>query len=377
MHIDAFTRSLGRTFGSVDLLTIAAPELERPTETAPPLRSFARDDGVTHWPIHVVGRDMIARASHFRASLWRWWKSQPLADVAHVRSIFEGYPIARAKPQLTKKLVYEVNGLPSIELKYHFPRVAEDQELLTKLRAQESACFEAADMLVTPSPVTAAHLVERGVARDRIRVVPNGVDTEVFTYRAPTSWEDRPCRWIYTGTMTAWQGLDVAIEALRLYRRDFEATLTIVGPAKKKRRRQITDYCRDVGLGDAVTLLEPLSQPELAALYHQHDVAVVPLIPNDRNLTQGCCPLKLIEAMAVGVPVIASDLPVVTDLAEPDRHVLAVRPGSAKAIKDGVLRLKADPTLGPRIADAARQHVEAKRTWRHAEEALVDLYRGL
>ena len=106
-------------------------------------------------------------------------------------------------------------------------------------------------------------------------------------------------------------------------------------------------------------------------------MALVPLPANDRNVVQGCCPLKLLEAMAAGVPVVASDLPVVRALADPEQHALLVRPGSAKAIKDGILRLAADPHLGRRIAQAARRRIERELTWRHAEERLIASYRRL
>jgi glycosyltransferase involved in cell wall biosynthesis len=126
-----------------------------------------------------------------------------------------------------------------------------------------------------------------------------------------------------------------------------------------------------------VRLLDPLSQHELAALYHEHDVAVVPLLRNDRNVVQGCCPLKVLEAMACGTTVIASDLPVVRAMAEDDREALLVRPGSGKAIKDAVLRLVANPELGRRLSAAARARVEECLTWEIAGRRLVHAYADL
>ena len=49
-------------------------------------------------------------------------------DVVHVRSIYEGYPLAKRKKDVCDFFVHEVNGLPSIELKYHYPEVDEDDE---------------------------------------------------------------------------------------------------------------------------------------------------------------------------------------------------------------------------------------------------------
>jgi glycosyltransferase involved in cell wall biosynthesis len=372
IHIDAFTRALAAAYGRVDLLTIAPFDPAAGPNAIPgPTQPRERACGVVHWSFDIRGKNLIARVEHFRAQLWRWWREHGPFDVAHFRSIFEGYPIAKERRTLARRVVYEVNGLPSIELKYHYPDVADDHELLGKLRAQEQTCIAAADLLVTPSAVTAEHLVARGAPESRIEVVPNGVDLDCFTFRARRG---APKRWLYTGTMTAWQGVFAAIEALRLHRRDDDARLTLVGPVRKSVRRKIEATCAAYGLTDHVDLLEPVDQPELAALHHEHDVALVPLLPNDRNLEQGCCPLKLIEAMACGTPVIASDLPVVTQLAEPDKEALIVRPGSPKAIKDGVLRLQEDAELGPRLAANARRRVEQHYTWPKAGAQLVAAY---
>ncbi|MFP2900091.1 glycosyltransferase family 4 protein [Corallococcus sp. 4LFB] len=301
VHIRAFVEALGAAFGTVDLVAIG---------DAPGAPPPALGPHVAYHPLGARGKDLVAQALTFRSHLGAWWRGRPRAKVVHVRSIFEGYPIARRKAALTDALVYEVNGLPSIELKYHHPDVADDAELMRKLLAQEEACLHAADLLVTPSAVTAEHLVSRGADPKRLRVIPNGVDLDVFRYAPPRPPEaGRPLRMLYSGTMTAWQGVHHAIEACRLLRRDLPVTLTLVGPLRKHARRALLDRCGDLVLQGAVEILEPLPQEELARLHHACDVVLVPLPVNDRNCVQGCCPLKLLEAMATGTPVIVSDLP--------------------------------------------------------------------
>jgi len=185
VHIAAFVRALGAAFAPVELATIAGQVpggaavsalqsgavAERPPHwrDEPETRPFC--PGVTHVPIHVHGRHMIERALSFRAQLLARWGQRRVA-VAHVRSIYEGYPLARAKGRLLDALVYEVNGLPSIELKYHYPGVADDRELLTKLRHQERVLLDAADLVITPSAVTAEYLQRQGCEPGRIRVIP-------------------------------------------------------------------------------------------------------------------------------------------------------------------------------------------------------------
>jgi glycosyltransferase involved in cell wall biosynthesis len=362
VHIAEFARALGRAFGPVDLLTVASDEGEP-----------AVPDGVIHHPLPARGVNLVGRANDFRRNVARWWNRRKVT-ILHFRSIFEGYPLALHKQHVCDKLVFEVNGLPSIELKYHYPGVAGDRELLGKLIAQEDTCLQAADLVVTVSETNARYLVSRGVAVERIRVIPNGVDLCVFRYSPPNLEAVNPLRMLYSGTMAAWQGVYQAIEALALLRRDAPATLTLVGPMTPRRRTEIEDYCRELDVNDHVAIVGSGDQAMVARAHREHHLALAPLLRNDRNLVQGCCPLKVLEAMASGTPLVASDMPVVAALARHECEALLVRPGSAKAIKDAVLRLLSEPALGRHLGEAARRRVEAEFTWEIAGQRLVEAY---
>ena len=398
-HIDAFASALGERFGCVDLLTVPAESMAEidgpiphfvpnvPQQLADSTRHWGAV-GVNHFPISADGTNLFERVLSFRQHCWHWWRQrlmQPSVEmpIVHFRSIFEGYPIARHKDQFCRKLVYEVNGLPSIELKYRYPGVADDKELIRKLRYQEDVCLAASDIVLTVSQVNAEHLVSRGLKEDQIRVIPNGVDTDLFAYRAADSNRTReiaagsPVKMLYCGTMSSWQGVGIAIDALALYRRDFPATLTLVGLANPRQRRDLMQLAWELGVSDHVMMLDPVPKPELVILHHEADVVVAPLTRNDRNLVQGCCPLKVIEAMSCGTPLVASDLPVVRELAGDDVEALLVRPGSGKAIKDAMLRLRMEPGLGCRLSRSARMRAERDFTWRKAQQSLIQSYEEL
>lgn len=367
IHIAAFTQALAQWRGPVQFVSVSpTPEIGPTVERWP---------GVIHTSLPVYGKTLIDRVITFRQQLKQWLVGQQF-DVIHVRSMYEGFPIAQQKSKYCQTLILEVNGLPSIELKYRYPRVADDRELMHKLMAQEEICLEQADRVITVSQVTRDYLIQRGVSPTKIQVIANGVNLELFPYQFP-QLDPESLRLLYFGTLSAWQGVDLAIEALGLYDRDFPATLTIVGPAKSKQVRSLTKLATKLGVDKYLHILEPLSQPDLCQQMHVADVILAPLKPNDRNCIQGCCPLKVLEGMASGTPVITSDLPVVQELGISDTHFLAVRPGSAKAIKDGLLRFRADPELGLRLSRAARSQIENHYTWHHATQNLIACYQQL
>ena len=174
--------------------------------------------------------------------------------------------------------------------------------------------------------------------------------------------------------MSTWQGVGVAIEALRLYRRDLPACLTVVGHSRPRQKKSLQNFAFDQGVGPHVRFLDPVEKPELAKLHHHADVILAPLTSNDRNLVQGCCPLKVLEAMASGTPLVASDLPVVRELADNDVDAILVRPGSAKALKDGLLKLTKESGLALRLSESARQKVMSEFSWKKAQQTLLSAY---
>jgi glycosyltransferase involved in cell wall biosynthesis len=99
----------------------------------------------------------------------------------------------------------------------------------------------------------------------------------------------------------------------------------------------------------------------------------VPLTSADRNVVQGCCPLKLLEALSAGCPVIASDLPVVRELAANGEHLLTVPPDDPAALALALWNVARDPGAAICRARAGRRRVEAL-SWRSSTDRLLAVY---
>lgn len=381
IHIAAFSIALAAAFDDIELVTVS------PTATS--INSYEIYPQVIQTTLPAIGDTLITRILYFRRLLMAWLQRRRF-EVIQIRSIYEGFAIACNKQRYCDRLIFEVNGLPSIELKYRYPAVAEDRELLHKLHSQEQICLEAADLIVTPSSVTGEYLQSRGITANKIRVIPNGVDLNIFTSGLNTkNFQNHACdlnillnsqqmlQIIYFGTLSPWQGVNLAVESLALINREFPAYLTVIGQARDYQIKTIKQLALKLGVGDKLNILPPMPQTQLVEHIHASDVILAPLTPNDRNLVQGCCPLKILEGMATGIPIIASDLPVVRELGEDGVHFLLVKSGSAKSIKDAVLCLHNDRELGTRLALNARQRIEEYYTWQMAGDALTKAYAEL
>src|SRR4051812_20697128 len=106
-HIQAFVRALANRFGSVDLVTVGSGSVETDV--------IERWPGVFHYELPAMGKSLIDRVLCFQLFLSRWLETWSF-QVIHFRSSFEGMPILKLRGN--SRLIFEVNGLPSIELKY-------------------------------------------------------------------------------------------------------------------------------------------------------------------------------------------------------------------------------------------------------------------
>ncbi|MBX9686457.1 MAG: glycosyltransferase family 4 protein [Candidatus Obscuribacterales bacterium] len=371
VHIEQFANILSGYYQDFSLLTVAEAGLDIPAcgYLERELRA-----GFSQILIPAPGKNLLDRVLNFRRFLENWCSDKHF-DLAHFRSPFEGLPLARLKSERFGRLIFEVNGLPSVELKYRYPQIADDIVLLEKLLAQEKVCFEAADLLITPSPVTAVYLQDRGVEKSRIRVIPNSIDLDLFSYfEAQESLAEKDIQLIYFGTLSAWQGVEQAIAATALLSKTRSCRLKILGAAKAQQLQALVNYARKLAVLDFVEFLPPCSQKDLLKHIHASDFVLAPLSANDRNLSQGCCPFKVLEGMASGTPVLASDLPVVQALQGEEECIKLTKPGSAGAIHDALQELIAFPEKRLALSRQARRRVEQNYNLKQSALLLIDAY---
>jgi glycosyltransferase involved in cell wall biosynthesis len=371
-HITYFVRGLTAAGHAVDLLTVSDGVL-------PPADDYA---GAHHrrLPTGESGH-FLARAQAFEAGVAAHLAQAAPYDVAHYRSVWGGLAAARARGRAVGRTLFEVNGLPSIELKYHYPGLRQPDEaaaaLLSKIREQERGLLALSDHVICPSGVTRAYLLSLGVPRGRVTIIPNGVSPAEF-YATPLPAPDgRPPVILYIGTLADWQGLDLLLAALPQVLAQRPVRLRIVGRGRGRQRKDLLKRIRKLGLEAAVSVEPAVPHHAVPALLAQADLCAAPLAVNDRNLTQGCCPIKVIECLAAGRPLVATNLPVVRELAREDVDAALFAPNDASDLARQILRVLADRPLAERLAASGAEHARTAFTWHAAQKKLLRVYEQL
>ncbi|MER6948774.1 glycosyltransferase family 4 protein [Nonomuraea sp. NPDC000554] len=307
-----------------------------------------------------------------RAEAYSHWVARHLAphlgtlELVHVRDPWSALPVLGHR----HKVVYEVNGLPSIELPHTWPHAA--PATLAKLRDLEAHCLAGADAVVVPSRVIADCVRRYGIGQDKIHLVPNAADPVVHLCdSAPENVRAGVGRYVvYVGALQRWQGVDVLLRAFaRLADLDW-LRLVICSSVPERRARPLRRLAERLGVAERVEWRFTLPHHEVAGWLAGAEVSVAPLTACPRNLEQGCAPLKILESMAAGTPVVASDLPVVREILGDDGRLVAPdRPAElARAIR-----------ILLEYAEAAEAMAERARTrvpsWSESRARLAAVYR--
>lgn len=324
----------------------------------------------------------LSRALVFgNAALDHVRSSEPY-QVMHYRSLWSGFALAQNKKRFGYKTLFEVNGLPSVELKYHYPGLhaesgmTEVTSLMQKIREQELATLALSDAVVCPSEVTRAYLISLGVPQRLITVIPNGVPGDFLP--TPLLPQDGHVPTIlYHGTLADWQGIEVLIDSMSIVLENRPVRLRIIGRGRGRQRKALMKQIRKRGLEQHVSLESAVPHHDIPAVLASADVCVAPLALNDRNVTQGCCPIKVLEAMAAGRPLVASNLPVVRELAREDVDALLFAPEDPSDLARQILRAISDRDLAARLAANASSRAHSDFSWHNAQKKLAKVYEKL
>jgi glycosyltransferase involved in cell wall biosynthesis len=203
------------------------------------------------------------------------------------------------------------------------------------------------------------------VSLDRMRLVPVGVDPELFLPMPHVT--RRPGRLITTASAdVALKGLSYLLEAMAKLRTERDVTLTIIG---KPREGASNDLIDKLGLRPHIEFVSGVSDERIVELYAEAELAVVP------SLYEGFS-LPAIEAMSTGICLVATDggaLPEVTG--RDGDTVLQCKAGDVEALVTALRRGLDDPDLRARVGAAGRQRVVERWSWKHCAQLTVDQYR--
>ena len=288
--------------------------------------------------------ELLARVTVLPGGRWHPWLYTLLLPLRHRRalagcSVLRVFQITGAVPAIVARRWF---GVPFVTT-YGFWYAALARSRLTRVlrRAVESAALSAADAVIVTTPALAAHVRGRR-PRGQVHLVPNGVDTTLFR---PLPRPPRAAREVlYVGRLSDEKNLDVILEAVARLVGGARVTFLGDGPA----RTRLEARARALGVGLRVRPVVP--HAEVAAVMAAADVFVL------ASFSEGH-PKVLLEAMASGLPCVASDCEGNRSLVSDGQTGLLFDPHRPGELAGQLGRLLTDPALAGSLAVAARSIV--------------------
>jgi glycosyltransferase involved in cell wall biosynthesis len=333
---------------------------------AGPARAIAKDDLAAWMP--EFGRWLADR-----------WLLGPLPrpDVLHANFWMSGVAAMTANQQVSGPpvpVVQTFHALGSVKRRYQGPQDTSPAERI----ATERLLARTADLVLATCSDEVAELRRMGAGGDQVRVVPCGVDTEVFSPWAepqvpgpahPSAVSD--LNLLYVGRLVPRKGIDTVIDALAQVP---QARLTVAGGPRAAalkddpEAQRLLARARHRAVADRVQLIGGVAQSRLPGIMRGADAVVT--APWYEPF--GIVPL---EAMAVGRPLVGTAVGGLLDTVKDGETGFLVPPRDPDALAASLRKLADDKELRLRMGRAARGRAVRHYSWARVAEQVESAYR--
>ncbi len=298
-------------------------------------------------------------------------------DILHThspaQSAFEALSLAR---RWRVPLVYEVRGF------WGLSGAANNGTSVDVVKAthKDVRAGGKADHVVAICKGIADVLVQGGIPHGKIDIVPNGVDTSAFR---PLSRDEKLAREIgvqgklvygYATNVRRLEGIQDVVKAWKEVIKILpDAVFLLIGDGTYM--DTLKELVRENGVGDTFRLLGRVPHAEMRAYYSLLDVFVVPRIPEP--VCHIVTPLKPLEAMAMGIPVVASDVSALREMVQDGETGVLFEAGNSDSLASTCIEVGKDAQLRKELSVKARQWVEKERDWAVVTSLYLSIYESL
>ncbi len=366
VHVAALAAALARRGHDVAVYTRRDdPELPEQVEMLPGVRVVHVPAG----PARVLPKDQLLP---YMPELGRWlaerWGAGERPDVVHSHFWMSGLAALEAAERVPVPVVHTFHALGTVKRRHQGTK---DTSPVGRVEAETHVATEA-DLVVATCSDEVAELEAMGVPRSRVRVVPCGVDVQLFgpDGEAHPPRGDQPFRLLSLGRLVERKGVETVVAALPLLP-DVEL-LVAGGPDQSQIRtdpeaRRLHALAEELGVEDRIRFVGSVSRAGVPALIRSADIVVA----TPWYEPFGIVPL---EAAACGRPLVGSAVGGLLDSVEDGRTGALVPPRDPDALAAAITRLLVDPELRTRYGEAARARAEERFSWERVAAATEEAY---
>jgi PEP-CTERM/exosortase A-associated glycosyltransferase len=298
--------------------------------------------------------------------------------ILHAHSpVLNAIPALRMGRRLGIPVVYEVRSFWEDAAVDH--GTAREGGLRYRLtRGLETWALKRVDAVTTICEGLRRDIVARGIAAEKVTVIPNAVDIEEFTLDGAADPDLRRAlalegAWVlgFVGSFYAYEGLGLLLRALPAILAELpRARVLLVGGGPQETELKL--LAAELGIANQVVFTGRVPHGEVQRYYNLIDVLVYPRL--SMRLTELVTPLKPMEAMAQGRLLIASDVGGHRELISDGETGVLFKAGDPRALAAAAVKLCNEPHRWPHLRTTARHFVESDRNWARSVARYADVY---
>lgn len=357
----AIAQALLAAGGDVRVLTRPGYPWDRKDRLAEALADTTMVDQVQYVHIHrpANNRPVLQFAIEAAVSIAQEAIKQRVSVIHAASNHVNALPALIAARQLGIPFQYEMRGLWELSRASRMPEFRDSQGFKQGLEL-EGLVASQADRLFVISEQLGRYACEHwDVDPARMGLMPNCIDPSRFT---PGDVQDvQPNTIVYAGSLIVYEGLDVLIDAVAdLIGRGKDVTLTIIGDGEA--RAQLQAQVHSLSMEKHVLFAGRVSPEQARALQAKAALVCIPRRPFE--VCRIVPPIKLVEAMAMGKPVLVPDLPVFQDEVGACRSVRFFKAGDVQDLARVLDEtFQAGPEVLAQDGALAREEATQRRSW--------------
>ncbi len=332
-------------------------------------------DGWSFWRTPSAPGTGLVGQMHLTAKRLAEMVQETMPDIIHAHSpVLNALPSLWVGRRLRVPVVYEMRASWEDAAVDH-GTTFEGSWRYRLSRALESFAMRQADQVTTICEGLRGDIIGRGIAGDRVTVIPNAVDAATFRFGVEEDSTLRRSLGLdgatvigFAGSFYGYEGLDLLLEAAhRMLPRHPNLRVLLVGGGPQETNLKAQAIA--LGLQDRVIFTGRIAHARVQRYYGLIDVLAYPRLPI--RLTELVTPLKPLEAMAQGGMFVASDVGGHRELVRHGETGFLFSAGKAQALEEALEQILSKREIWPTIRLQARRFVESERTW----SASVSRYR--
>ncbi|EGA64844.1 glycosyltransferase family 4 protein [Vibrio brasiliensis] len=226
-------------------------------------------------------------------------------------------------------------------------------------------CFDDASLILTVSEQVADYVERYPQAHGKVKVLPNGVNTDRFAQVS----HDNHCQFTFgfVGTLKPWHGVERLIAAFAaIHSRYPQTRLLIVGDGPMK--DTLVSQVIELKLADCIEITGLVEPANMINMYQQMDVGVAPY-PDDIEFYFS--PLKVYEYMAAGLPVIGSDIGQISDIVTDGKTGLTCSASELEGLIKAMEFMVTHRSMSLVWGQAAQREAQAHHSWKQRVDNIL------